>query len=128
MKWSSTSHTAFLALDRGPGAACLNLRVFNKYSAVVRKGVLKEEKNDDREAEWSTRQESVKQLCNTKLTLHPHHSWRALLPLDQGAHVPQTQGFGYLSFLGKRILAESEAQLKKWQCLSREHQSSPPGV
>ena len=110
---------------------CLNLRVFNKYSAVVRKGFLKEEKNDNREAEWSTRQESVKQLYNTKLTLHLHHSWRALLPLDQGAHVPQIQGFGYLSFLGKRgkrILAESKEHLKKWQCLSREYQSSPPGV
>lgn len=105
---------------------CLNLRVFNKCSAVVRKGFLKEEKNGERETEQGTRQDSVKQLSSTELTLHPPPSL-----MESPSASPQTQTFGYLSFRGERMLAEFEAYLKTWQCLSREHPSSelsPRGV
>lgn len=89
------------------------------------RGFWRRRKNGERETEQGTRQDSVKQLSSTELTLHPPSL------MESPSASPQTQTFGYLSFRGKRMLAEFDAYLKTWQCLSREHPSSelsPRGV
>lgn len=92
------------------------------------RGFRRRRKNGERETEQGTRQDSVKQLSSTELTLHPPSL------MESPSASSQTQTFGYLSFLGKRgkrMLAEFEAYLKTWQCLSMEHPSSelsPRGV
>lgn len=103
---------------------CLNLRVFNKCSAVVRKGFLKEEKNGERETEQGTRQDSVKQLSSTELTLHPHHSWRALLPLHRHKHLV------IFRFEARGCLQSSRHTSRHGSAWvwNIHHQSSPPGA